>query len=447
MTVEYEGMYFVSWLIKLFIFQQVSHYKLGWRLFLAIPVVLTLIEYFNYNIVFFAEPLFLPIILIFIKYFKTKWNWSQYLFYSLFPYAIDDIFTRIADIYLRFSLNLTIEEWRNFAWSDLILVLLVVPFYWGFIKLINLDVYEITRRKKYRKIEIITNVLNVSLVLYIFVMHILSSLPGLEAEGLVNLNIDYIYCRIQLVSFYLLFLLGVLLYLNYNFRRYQAQELSLQKDQQLQYLSEYSHHIESLYQEIRSFRHDYTNILVSLNESIKAKDIDSVEKVYHSVIENSDKKFYQSKYDIANLSNIQNDAMKSIVSAKLLKANNMGVAISVEIPEAIGIPNIEILDFITILSIFLDNAIEASILARKPSLTLAYFEDRGQKILVIENSIETSKINTKTIFERGFSSKGENRGIGLANVKEILDKYDNVILNTTSINYLFRQEMIFYKKV
>lgn len=441
MTVEYEGMYFVSWLIKLFIFQQISHYKLGWKLFLAIPLFFTLIEYFDYNIVFFAEPLFLPLILLLVKHFKTNWNWSQYLFYSLFPYAIDDVFTRIADIYLRFSLNLTIEEWRNFAWSDLILVLLVVPFYWGFVKLINLDVYEITKRKKYKKIEIITNVLNISLILYIFMMHVLSSLPGLESEGWVKLNINYIYCRIQLVSLYLLFLLGILLYLNYNFRRYQAQELSSQKDQQLKPLSEYSHHIESLYQEIRSFRHDYTNVLVSLNESIKAKDIDSVEKVYHSVLENTDKKFYQGKYDIANLSNLQNDAIKSIVSTKLLKANNMGVDISVEIPEVISSPNIEILDFITILSIFLDNAIEASVLAKKPSLTLAYFEDRGQQLLVIENSTKISKINTKTIFKRGFSSKGDNRGIGLANVKEILDKYDNVILNTTSADYQFRQEM------
>ena len=30
----------------------------------------------------------------------------------------------------------------------------------------------------------------------------------------------------------------------------------------------------------------------------------------------------------------------------------------------------------------------------------------------------------------GFSTKGRNRGLGLNNVKEILDKYDNIILET-----------------
>ena len=39
---------------------------------------------------------------------------------------------------------------------------------------------------------------------------------------------------------------------------------------QLEDLSNYSHQIESLYNEIRSFRHDYANILISLKSGIES---------------------------------------------------------------------------------------------------------------------------------------------------------------------------------
>lgn len=45
------------------------------------------------------------------------------------------------------------------------------------------------------------------------------------------------------------------------------------------------------------------------------------------------------------------------------------------------------------------------------------------------------------LFKQGFSTKGENRGIGLSNLKEILNKYRNVTLDTFIKNKLFFQEI------
>lgn len=442
MTVYNDGVFYLKWLIILVIFQQVSGIKLGWKRLSFIPLIYALIGYFCYDIEVYLEPFYL-LITFFIYKLKNVWNWNQYIFNGLFPIVVSDLFTRIAGLYLRFVLNISLEEWWTYKWANFIVVILLIPLYTGFLKLIRVNIQSITQSYKNYSMNFGVTIFNISLLVYTILIFSFRYLEVASDSGMCRLNIDIRYGMDNVVYLYSLFFVGFLLYLNYRTHEWQNTQLQEIKDKQISYLSEYSHHIESLYQEIRSFRHDYTNILVSLNESIKSRNIDSVEEVYHSVLENTDKKFYQSKYDIAKLSNIQGDAMKSIVSAKLLKANSMGVAISVEIPEVIGVPNIEILDFITILSIFLDNAIEASVLSKNPSLTVAYFEDGAQKILVIENSIETFRVNTKTIFKRGFSSKGDNRGIGLANVKEILDKYDNVILNTTSVDYRFRQEMKF----
>ncbi|WP_231870889.1 GHKL domain-containing protein [Streptococcus pyogenes] len=48
-------------------------------------------------------------------------------------------------------------------------------------------------------------------------------------------------------------------------------------------------------------------------------------------------------------------------------------------------------------------------------------------------------MNLSTIFERGVSSKGNNRGVGLSNVREILESYPTVTLKTVSNHFVFKQ--------
>jgi two-component system sensor histidine kinase ComD len=53
---------------------------------------------------------------------------------------------------------------------------------------------------------------------------------------------------------------------------------------------------------------------------------------------------------------------------------------------------------------------------------------------------------SEDLFELGFSTKGRNRGIGLNNVKEILDKYENIILETEIEESTFRQIIRFKRE-
>ena len=169
--------------------------------------------------------------------------------------------------------------------------------------------------------------------------------------------------------------------------------------------------------------------------------MDGVERIYNAVLKESDKSFYNSQYDIAKLVHLKNLAMKSVVSAKLIEAQNRGIDVSVEIAEPIGTPQIDLVDFITILSVFLDNAIEAAVNAEAPRISFTYFQENENKILVIYNTTADYKIPTKNIFQYGVSTKGEGRGIGLSNVKQILSKYPKVTLETKSIDHEFTHEL------
>ena len=80
-----------------------------------------------------------------------------------------------------------------------------------------------------------------------------------------------------------------------------------------------------------------------------------------------------------------------------------------------------------------------------PKLTVALILDGEALILVIENSTVDERVNISHIFEEGYSSKGEGRGIGLHNVREILAKYPFSSVSTRSADYLFSQTITFRK--
>ena len=246
---------------------------------------------------------------------------------------------------------------------------------------------------------------------------------------------------ISLVLFFIM-----IVFLDRNIREMIQGQLDFQKNLQLENLYTYNKHIECLYNSVRSFRHDYSNLLVTLRLGIDKDDMDIVKEVYDSVLQESDKRLNTRNFDLARLVNIQDNTLKSLLSAKVLQAEEEGIEAQISIPEPIHLIGMEILDFIIVTSIFLDNAIEGAIQTQNHKITISFWEDHRSQLLSISNTISEEQTETKTIFERGVSNKGRERGIGLANVTEILDNYINVNLETQSNNFSFTQQLTITKK-
>ena len=254
-------------------------------------------------------------------------------------------------------------------------------------------------------------------------------------------RIDALLYRELVVVIYIIIFLISLNILDRNLRERIQQQLSEQRELQLRNMSDYSQHIEELYNELRSFRHDYINILRSLKLGIDTHDLSAIEQIYNQVLKDSGQALNQSKYDLGRLSNIHNDALKSVLSAKFLEAQSKGIEIGLEVPQEIKPQGMELLDFITIVSILADNAMEAAVETSHPVVSFAFLEQEGRQIFIVENTIKEFSIYSDTIFKKGFSTKGENRGLGLSNVQNIISHYPNVSLRTTSHDHSFRQEL------
>ena len=427
-------LFYSKTLVVLLLFQQVSNQPIkplwciiGPFLYVLLLIICPPVGYFAFFFIFIAYN-------IYQHKYKSK---ILDIFYGLYPVVVESLLRRMLAFYVFPLLGISVFNEVKLSWYDILIELLVFPLHLLIVKSLRLDFNEIQEGFKRYYSKYLLLLINISMFVYM----ILVSILVIYRDKLADADI----WRGHINNFYIVLFFVMLLYLNAVSKEKLEKEIIEQKDTQLNELSSYSHHVESLYEEIRNFRHDYINILTSLKLGIDNQDIEAIKTVYNGVLRDSANQFYDSKFDIAKLSNIKNDAIKSILSAKLLEAQNRGISISVEIEEPVSNFRIELLDFITVLSILCDNAIEATIKATSPRMTVVFINNDDSLVLIVENSIKSEKVDVSHIFDRGHSSKGENRGIGLYNVNSVLEKYPKSTITTRSANHLFSQTIRFCK--
>lgn len=199
--------------------------------------------------------------------------------------------------------------------------------------------------------------------------------------------------------------------------------------------------LEILYQETKDFRHDYTNILYTMYGYIKERDIESLESYYTKRILSNYSPFKMPTYELGKLSNIKILELKSIIYIKTMQALERGIHLYINIPTPIIEISVDSIDLSQVLGIFFDNAIESSIVSSQKEIEFNFEKHYKNHTISIKNSCIENNISLLHINEYGFSTKGENRGLGLYNVKKILGKYPNVHHTTLLLNYYFTQKL------
>ena len=219
-----------------------------------------------------------------------------------------------------------------------------------------------------------------------------------------------------------------------------------QKKFEQRHLQNYTDEIVGLYNEIRGFRHDYAGMLVCMQMAIDSGNLQEIDRVYNEVLVKANLKLRSDKYTYFDLNNIEDSALRSLIAQSIVYARNNGVEFTLEVKDTITNLQIELLDLVRIMSILLNNAVEGSTESYKKQIEVAVIKMESETVIVIQNSCQVTPTHLENLFELGFSTKGENRGIGLNNVKEILNKYKNIILETEMENSIFRQVIRFKRE-
>ena len=397
---------------------------------LLLVVIFVTISYIvgNNYLSYFVEPLYgIGLSLLLLRGLPKK----LLFFYGLFPMILVNLFYRgISYFVLPFLGQGHVYDDRSFIWLCIKIFICFISL--AFLKWLDYDFTSLRKEILDKGFQKSLTKINWIMGAYYLVMQSLSYFENVQ--GIQSTTVRHL-----ILVFYLLFFMGIIKKLD-TYLKDKLHE-RLDQEQALRYrdMERYSRHIEELYKEVRSFRHDYTNLLTSLRLGIEEEDMEQIKEVYDSVLKDSSEKLQDNKYDLGRLVNIRDRALKSLLAGKFLKARDKKIVFNVEVPEEIQVEGMSLLDFLTIVSILCDNAIEASAEASQPHVSIAFLKNGAQETFIIENSIKEESIDISEIFSFGASSKGEERGVGLYTVMKIVESHPNTSLNTTCQNQVFRQ--------
>ena len=274
-----------------------------------------------------------------------------------------------------------------------------------------------------------------TLHILLFISDIVSTFPNLNSFGSILSSIVFVGLLLTFFSMN-----------SYKVQMEKEIELEQKKFEQ-KHLQTYTDEIVALYNEIRGFRHDYTGMLVSLRMAIESKDLQEIERVYNEVLVKANQKLRSDKYTYFDLNNIEDSALRSLIAQSIVNAKTNDVEYTLEVKDIITPLSMELLDLVRVMSVLLNNAVEGAVESYQKQLEVAIIKLDLETLVVIQNSCKKRKVKSEDLFELGFSTKGRYRGLGLNNVKEILGKYDNVILETEIDNDVFKQVIRFKREL
>ncbi|WP_438466282.1 GHKL domain-containing protein [Streptococcus pluranimalium] len=342
-------------------------------------------------------------------------------------------------------LDLTSEALNNNTMLLSISYGAVFPIYYFLNKILDLDFQRIQNGKTARK-RFLARIFNLLLVTYhimlastIIIRIISSKLDGSFFEPLLTMADGIWLYPHQLVFVFVVFYFWLLSEINHETKIEMDRKLKKAQADKIKALEDYNQQIEWLYNDIQQFKDELDRTFEELRVLIDQGDIKAISDAYGRMIAGRQVAIDQSQYELGRLVNLKVSPIKSILSAKMIEAQSQNIEAFLEIPDVITDIYMGALDLVIILSVFLDNAIESAREAKRPHVSVAFFEREDSQLLIVENSVTKNSVDLSKIFHAGYSTKGPNRGIGLSNVQRILENYPQTMLSTKTGQHSFTQ--------
>lgn len=246
------------------------------------------------------------------------------------------------------------------------------------------------------------------------------------------------FLMVSSLILYSVFAICMILYVLYTAKKsYEAQK----KVEYLENLNEYTKNLEMVYNNLRSFRHDYINIMASLSAYIDEKRYDELGTFFYEYIFPMQKNLSQKNSELNNLLRIHTLELKSILYTKLLLAVNQDIEVNIDIPDEIDSVHMDPVDMTRMFGIYLDNAIEACLETDHPVVNIHLGKMNQDMVFIISNTFIDKGLSVAQMHKKGVTTKGNGHGIGLHNVSEILNRYDNIYHETLIEDGLFIQQI------
>lgn len=373
---------------------------------LAYPVIIYCI--FNTSILKSVFAALIPIIistpleLLFVKFFSIIFNTT---YENSFPIPLYRIYISLTIYLIMFIIFLLIKRLKyKFIFSD------------------ELS----TKNKIVIFINSIIGILIVCTQFYVFCYY--------------SSNLPFLVCLLSILGICAYFFISI-------FSLFKTTKLEL-TSQDLEQAQDYNNTLKLLYDDIRTFRHDFGNIMQAINGYIDTNNMDGLKKYYKQLqLDCEDVK----SLEMLNPTIIDSPAVYSILTSKFHKASDLGITMKIHISLKLSTLNMKVYEFTRILGILLDNAIEACEKCDDKIINLEIRRDEKspRQLLLIQNTYYNKDVDLERINEKGYTSKSDKskpHGLGLWEVQKLLKKSKNLNLYTTKDSLFFTQQLEIYDK-
>jgi len=192
--------------------------------------------------------------------------------------------------------------------------------------------------------------------------------------------------------------------------------------QQQEYLSL----LEELQQEMRTFRHDFTNLIAGMTEQVRDGDLGGIREFMQGTSTYFDEKLGNEIRHLEGLSNIKLYPLRSLITTKTTMIQQLGLNYTIEVKYPVTKSVMRQEDLIRCVGIVIDNAIEATRDSEQKAIDIVLLQNEKELYVAVANTYHERPDLVK-MKGANYSTKGGQRGIGLSSMRKIVAEYPSCL--------------------
>ncbi|PMD69512.1 hypothetical protein CBP76_08005 [Companilactobacillus nuruki] len=230
----------------------------------------------------------------------------------------------------------------------------------------------------------------------------------------------------------------IILIVTYRQLVFFVQTIAIQKESQEEILynkqlNEYLTSVHQQYTELRKFKHDFQNIMLSMKPIVDKSDSVELKNYYRDILKEQTELSKISEGNISQINTINSDTIRGLIIQKFFIAKSKKIEFNLELTQDSYYFKQDTLIIVRILGILLDNAFEYVQTINDKEVTCAIVQSNNTTEITIDNPIKQD-LDFKKIFKNGYTTKENHSGFGLANVRQLITESDNLYLETKIIH-------------
>lgn len=365
--------FFVGWII----FFMTCNEKVNWiRMLLMISFGMTgvLILRIPFQIVAIS------LMFAYHYYYHQNYKLRHHIFYSFFPFSILNLLYRLILLYiLPFILNVSDTSISESLPHVILSVCIALPTFLFLMKVFSIETFSFIRHFS-KHINLFLLISDIGIVSY------LAFIPFVNAN-----NSEMNWLRRIIILLYFVICLYLMSHLSTYARKLAIAQIEEEKNQHIELLEEYNSYIEEMYQSVKSFKHDYNNMLISLEGSIQTEGLDTIKKVYYSIVEQMETSIDRPlSINLEDFASVESFDLRTLLALRFYEANQKGIKTSIDISSHWKSRYVHSSDILVITSTIISLAIERAVNGDKSFLRLEFFRDKAGQTLRIISSVDTS---------------------------------------------------------